>query len=503
MKLNILFGGKAGQGSNIVGHIMAKILASQGFYIFQSRDYQSLIRGGHNFNLLTFSNEPVYSNESKIDVLVAMDNLTLEVHKDDLKEKAIVISQSKGNMYLAGCLIKLLGLDLALLEKELEKIKRFDENMAEAKEGYCDTETKINLSLFARQEIFSILTGNQAVAQGSIDSGLSLYFSYPMTPATGVMNELASNQIENNLLVFQSENEIAAINAALGASFSGARSMVGSSGGGFDLMAEALSFQGQTEIPLVVYLASRPGPSTGVPTYTSQGDLNAALYSGHGEFPRVVVAPGDPLELIEKTNESFYISEKFRSLVIIISDKHLAESEFSVSELTKPSLKIEMQRPIPGKDIVKTSSYEHSADGITTESSLDIEENIKSRLKKKDKIKQEIEKFEMFKIHGNRNSKNLVVGWGSTKGAVLDAINGLDVKFLQIIYVEPFSSQIKKELQKAEKIILIENNSTSQLGDLIIQKTGIEIKDKILKYDGRPFFSDKLNEKIKEILNGS
>lgn len=108
MKLNILFGGKAGQGSNIVGHIMAKILASQGFYIFQSRDYQSLIRGGHNFNLLTFSNEPVYSNESKIDVLVAMDNLTLEVHKDDLKEKAIVISQSKGNMYLAGCLIKLL-----------------------------------------------------------------------------------------------------------------------------------------------------------------------------------------------------------------------------------------------------------------------------------------------------------------------------------------------------------------------------------------------------------
>ena len=498
MKLNILFGGKAGQGINIIGHIVAEVLVKQGYYIFQSRDYQSLIRGGHNFNVLTVSDKPVNSNEIKIDILVSMDSKTSKIHKNELKENAIILQEEKENMYFAGQLIKLLGIDFNLLKEELKKIRNFKENLEHAAEGYSKSEKKFN---FPKQQLnLSILDGNKAAAQGAINSEIKFYFAYPMTPATGLMNELASRQVENNLIVFQSENEIAAINSALGASFAGARAMTGSSGGGFDLMTEALSLQGQTEIPLVVYLASRPGPSTGVPTYTSQADLNVALYAGHGEFPRIVVAPGNPEETIEKTNEAFYLAEKFKTLAILLTDKHLAESEYTMSEQPNQTIQIKINRNLPGKKIVKASSYEHDEQGLTTESSELTIKNADARIEKQNQIKNEIENLQPVKIHGNQNSKNLIISWGSTKGAILDAIQDLDIKFLQILYIQPLSTKVKEELQKVNKIILIENNSTAPLADLITQKTGIEIKNKILKYDGRPFLSDELKKQIQEIL---
>jgi len=165
-----------------------------------------------------------------------------------------------------------------------------------------------------------------------------------MTPATNAMHELAKNQLKNNLMVFQSENEIAAANMALGASFSGAKVMTGTSGGGFDLMGEALSLQGISEIPLTVYLASRTGPGTGVPTYTAQADLDIALRAGHGEFPRFVIAPGNPIETVEKTSEALYLAEKFRTLSVILSDKHLAESEFSSVKTPKKTPKFKLKK---------------------------------------------------------------------------------------------------------------------------------------------------------------
>jgi len=498
MKLNILFGGKAGQGINIVSHILAKILVKQGIYIFQSRDYESLIRGGHNFNILTLSDKPVNSNESKIDILVSIDTKTIELHKDELKQDSIILQEDKGNMYFAGQLTKLLDLDFNLLKEELQKLRNFEENLEQATQGYNSKETKFNLPV--KQSHLSILNGNQAAAQGAINSKLNLYFAYPMTPATGLMNELASHQ-SNNLTVFQSENEIAAINSALGASFTGARAMTGSSGGGFDLMTEALSLQGQTEIPLVVYLASRPGPSTGVPTYTSQADLNVALYAGHGEFPRIVTAPGDPKETIEKTNEAFYLSEKFKTLAIILTDKHLAESEYTLSEKPNQPIQIQTQRALPGNQIVKASSYEHDEQSLTTESPELTIRNAEARIKKQKQIQDEIENLQSIKIHNNQESENLIIGWGSTKGAILDAIQDFNVKFLQILYINPLSKKVKEEMQKAKKIILIENNSTALLADWLTQKTGIEIKNKILKYDGRPFLSDELKTKIQENLN--
>jgi 2-oxoglutarate ferredoxin oxidoreductase subunit alpha len=322
-----------------------------------------------------------------------------------------------------------------------------------------------------------------------------------MTPATGTMHELAKNQIKDNLIVFQAENEIAASSMSLGASFAGKKTMTATSGGGFDLMSETLSMQGISEIPLTVYLASRPGPGTGVPTYTSQSDLDIALRAGHGEFPRIVIAPGNPIETIEKTSEALYLAEKFRTLSVLLSDKHLAESEYSTTLIPKKTPQFQIRRALPGTSLVKNSSYETNSLGNTTESYTLTEQNQNTRLKKYDDMKKFIRKnFEMIKIHGNKKSKNLIIGWGSTSGAIKDAIKDLDAKFLQVLYCKPLSQKIKKEMEKADKIILVECNATGQLGRLIREKTGIKISNRILKYNGRPFHANELNKLIKKLI---
>ncbi len=500
MRLNILIGGKAGQGINAVSGIIAKILSIYGYYTFNYRDYESLIRGGHNFNILSISDEWIASHESKIDFIIALDENTINKHKLKLKKSGKIISYSlfsdigrNLNIALASALIKILGLPKLLI---LEDVKKFPDSEKAVELGYESQKQDFNLKKLNNK--IKIFSGSQAVCEGAINSKLKIYYAYPMTPATGVMNELAAKQKENNFMVFQPENEIAGINQALGSSFAGARTMIGTSGGGFDLMTEGLSMAGQSEIPIVFYLATRPGPSTGIPTYTSQDDLDIALRAGHGEFPRIVLAPGDANECIEKTNESFYLAEKFNCPVILLSDKHLAESEYSHDKKINKVLKITPNRKIPGKEVVKTSSYEHLENGDTTELGEIAEKNAKNRLKKYSEIKKQIEKLEPIKIYNKKQSKNLIIGWGSTKGAILSAIKDLDCKFMQVLYLKPLSSKIKQEMLSAENIILIENNVTGQLGRLLKEKTGISIpeKNRILKFDGRPFTSDELNVEI-------
>ncbi|MFZ5955718.1 MAG: 2-oxoacid:acceptor oxidoreductase family protein [Nanoarchaeota archaeon] len=510
MRLNILVGGKAGQGINKISEIISSILSQQGYFTFNYRDYPSLIRGGHNFNILSISDKRIGSFETKLDVIIALDEKTIEMHKLELKKSGILIDyknfENLGrnlNIALSGALIKILGISKDILIKRTKQEFDNKEALDAAEKGFESQEKKFELKNLDNK--ISIMTGSRGVAKGAVNSKIDLYLAYPMTPATGLMNELASEQIKNKIMVFQAENEISVANAGLGASFAGARTMIGSSGGGFDLMTEAISFQGQAEIPLVIYLAARPGPGTGIPTYSTQSDLNVALKSGHGEFPRIVVAPGDPIECIEKTNEAFYLSEKFGALSIILSDKHLAESEFSFSNSPNKVFDVNVKRKLPGSNIVKATSYEHDEFGNTTEIPEVAKKNADVRLEKGEKIKKEIENLEIFKIHGNKNSKNLIVGWGSTKANILDAmdeIKNLDAKFLQILYLEPFSDKIKQELKQAKKIILIENNSTAQLGDLIAEKTGIliEKENQILRYDGKPFASDELKLKIEQKL---
>lgn len=510
MRLNILIGGKAGQGINKVSEIVSQVLVKRGYFTFNYRDYPSLIRGGHNFNVLSVSDERVGSFESKLDIIVALDEKTIELHKKNLKKDGVVVSfdlfKESGrnlNIALAGSLIKILGIDKQVLVDEVQKQLENKEAITAAEHGFESTTGKFNLEKLNNK--VTIMTGSYGVGLGAMNSDVDLYLAYPMTPATGVMNELASKQLGHKLMVFQPESEIATVNSALGASFTGAKVMVGTSGGGFDLMTEGLSLQGISEIPLVVYLAARPGPGTGVPTYTCQSDLDISLRGGHGEFPRIVIAPGDPIECIEKTNESFYLAEKFKCLAVVLSDKHLAESEFSSDRKPNKIISVDVERDIPGEKIVKASSYEHDEDGNTTEDAELTRINAENRVKKYKRIKKECEKFEMIKVYGNKNAKNLVIGWGSSKTVILDALDAIDnsikngegeYKFLQVLYVKPLSNEIREEMEKAERVILVEQNLTGQLGRLIREKTGIKIGKRILKTDGRPFTSDELKKEI-------
>lgn len=490
MRINVLIGGQAGQGPNILADVIGKALVKIRYYVFCSRDYQSLIKGGHNFNVLTFSEKPVYSNDSKREILIGLDKETAKIHEKEMKKDGIVLEGDFSNMFFAGKIAKILGLEFKELEEQFKKLgKRIEENIEEAKKGYESETIKMKLDLCENKKEKYFMNGSQGIAEGAIKSGLNIYYAYPMTPATPLLSELANSKGEH--LTIELENEIAVINAGVGSAITGDKAMIGSSGGGFDLMTEAISMTGQAEIPLVAYLAMRPGPGTGVATYTSQGDLQMARHCGHGEFQRLVVAPGDPTEAEELTSQCFYFSQKYKIPAIIISDKHLAESFYTCEEKAK------ITKSEKTTILKRYNSYENDIDGSATENPEIIKNNFKKRIQKQKDIEKEVENFEQFRIYGNKNSKNIVVSWGSTKGAILDAIKDLDIKFIQILYIEPFPKEIKKEL--GGNLILIENNSTGQLGEIIAEKTGIFIEDKnkILRYDGRPFLADELREEIR------
>ena len=336
-------------------------------------------------------------------------------------------------------------------------------------------------------------TGSRKIAEGAVKSGLDLYYAYPMTPATPVLSELAGMQEEHNFLAIELENEISVINTALGSAMTGAKSMVGTSGGGYDLMTEALSMSGISEIPLVVYLAQRPGPASGVATKTGQGDLNIARYGGHGEFPRVVVAPGDPIEAEEVVSQLFYLTQKYKFPGILLGDKHLSESFYTMKENAKITKSGKLTK------FKRYNSYEHLPDGTYTEDPKEVERMVKLRIEKFTTIKKDVERFQMYKVYGKQNSKNVIVSWGSTKGAILDATKELNCKFIHILYLEPFPEKIKKEL-KGKNVIVVENNATSPLSSLISEKTQILVKNKILKYNGQPFYKEELMKEIKRKL---
>ena len=545
MRKTILVGGQAGQGVNKTSSLIGQIFNNLGYYVFIYRDYPSLIQGGHNFNVLTVSDKPVYSHRRSLEAIIALDDLTIEKHAASLKPGGFILgsaertshprlialdmasvslppSVGRENNILIGALVKIWGLSLEAafraVEEEFSKTEKIQAALDEG--GQLVTLREKLPRLRNKKETF-FLNGTEGVSQGAIAAGLDVYFAYPMTPATGVLHQLAAQQENYGFLVSQLENEIAVVNAALGASFTGAKTMVGTSGGGFALMSEALSLAGISELPLVVYLAQRTSPGTGVPTYNSQGDLKFALQAGHGEFPRVVVAPGDAEEAFQRTIEAHYLSQKYHLLSIILSDKHLAESYFSFDRIRVPRVKAErflLEKPVanyrsyqltpdgisprivPGEgSLVRATGYEHNEEGYTVEGAEETKRMNDKRWAKLPFLQKEINRLQPVRIYGR--GKNLIVGWGSTKGAILDSLTDLPgYRFLQISYLSPFpSQQVLGELKKAKEIVLVENNVTGLLGQVIREQTGVAIDKKILKYDGRPFTPEDIIQKVREL----
>jgi 2-oxoglutarate ferredoxin oxidoreductase subunit alpha len=545
VRRSILIGGQAGQGVAKTAEILGKILVRMGYFVFNYRDYPSLIRGGHNFNVITFSHKRVFSHDERgFDAVIALDKRTVDTHIEETTSKTFFIAPKgveiprginidtsealkKGippiaiNVVLLGALLKHLGIPERVASAVVKKELKGEFNLRALKLGYEKGEKEKRVGKIPRKGIY-FLTGNEAIGLGAIASGIDMYIAYPMTPATPVLHFLAARKDEYNYTVLQMENEIAVVNAALGASYAGANVMVGTSGGGFALMNEALSLQGMSEVPLVVYLAQRTAPSTGVPTYTAQADMLFAVHAGHGEFPRVVVAPGDPAEAFKHTIEAFFLANRYRTLSIILGDKHLGESHYTMKEeeftprvandkhLVFPkgdykSYEITSDgvspRSVPGAidAPVRATSYEHDEYGITTEDPHMTERMMEKRLRKAETIREAVMSLEPLSIYGDPEAEKVIVSWGSTKGAILDALEHLKGwKFVKINYLVPFPvSPFLNEVEDAKRIVLVENSSTGQIGKLIAEETGLITEDKILRYDARPFTPEYILRRLK------
>ncbi len=551
-ELSILIGGKAGDGIRQVGGMVARLFSGLGYYSFVRRDYPSLIRGGHTFANIRISDRKICSHKRKIDILVAFDQESIDLHEKRLKDRCLVIydknkvsCEKEGslgipiseklkerklppiikNTFSLGMLSALLGVKFNLLEETIKSVlkRKIRENIEIA--TYAYEYAKKNLEVFERLEKIGepkpVLTGNEAIALGLVKGGMKMYIAYPMTPSTSILHFLAEYADELDVTVVQPENEISVILMAEGSSYAGVRTAVGTSGGGFALMVEALSLAGQAEIPLLIVLSQRAGPSTGVPTYTMQGDLLFSIYSGHGFVPRIVCAPGDAEEAFKLAGEGLNLAWKFQIPVILLSDKHLSECHFSCEineESVKPRefklwkgggeykrYKFETDGISPlafpgGEAIVKATSYEHDEYGYTVEDPESVKKMQEKRLRKYESIKKELEKLETINIYGNPESETALITFGSTKGACMEVSENLEIKLIQVLYLEPFpEKEVKKELKNVKKLISVEVNASGQLNKLL-RTYGIKVDEKILKYDARPFASDDLEEMVKVIL---
>lgn len=542
---SILVGGEAGEGSKKAGLMIAKLLSDFGYRIYIYEDYQSIIRGGHNFSLIRASKERVLSSNEGIDFLLALNEDTSKRHSKKLDDKDNMIynsdafSSGKGigvpiesitkelggipimkNTALVAAFAKVAGIDWATVRKvfKAELPIATDKNLEIAKGTYDRVERKVKIERL-KDGKKPLVSGNEAIALGALKSGLEAYVAYPMTPSTGILNYMSSVARDYRLRVFQPENEIAVVNAAIGMAFAGKRTMVGTSGGGFALMNEALSLAAQAETPLVVVEGQRMGPSTGVPTYGGQSDLLYVLSSGHGDFDKFVVAPGDEGEAFYLSGLALDIAWKYQIPAIILSDKELAESTYSFDEKlaeippeSKPALwngkgvygRYEITKDgispmaFPGRKgvVVKGTSYEHDEAGITVEDEKSVKAMQDKRIRKFKTLKKEVDKIKSVKVYGNKKSTTALVVWGSVKGAALEAAEREGIRLVQPTIMNPFpEKQMKTALKGVRKTIVAELNSKGQLATLL-RGYGIG-SESILKYTGRPFTADELIKKIK------
>lgn len=571
MDYSIKIGGEAGQGIQTVGDTLSHIFSRAGYYVFTNQDYESRIRGGHNFYQIRIADKPITASKSIIDIIVALDGESIIQHERELSPNGQVLYDSSfirqkfekphfldvplfelaishggskimANTVAVGAVIGMLGMNPKIMYELIKKIfkKKGDEvikaNLKAAEAGYSFAREKCLTCSFMVSGFESpkmLITGNEAIGAGAIASGLKFYSAYPMTPSTGIFNFVADNSKDFGIVVEQAEDEISAINMAIGASFAGVRAMTGTSGGGFALMVEGLSLAAMTETPIVIALAQRPGPATGLPTRTEQADLLFALQAGHGEFPKVIFAPGNPEQAFYLTNKAFDLAEKYQITAIILTDQYLADSQWSYDGFDLTKLKYNDYRlrrehfkklkeykrhvftdtgvsplgvPGDGKHLVVTDSDEHDEEGHIIEDSETRIKMVEKRLfKKMHLIKGEIEPPNLY---GAKNPEILLLCWGSSYGIVKEVAKELTDKFkiamlhFSEIYPLPDNLTWLNYIENAKIIINIEQNATSQFAKLLRMETGINIKHHINRFDGRPFTVDELKEKVYAHLRG-
>jgi 2-oxoglutarate ferredoxin oxidoreductase subunit alpha len=538
---SILIGGIAGDGINEAGLTAARLMNRLGYRIFMYYDYPSLIRGGHNFSMVRASSERIGVCRDEIDLLIALNQDTVDRHSGRLKEGSIFIFDADNvmgegiaekscgisvtgilkeegapsvmkNSCILGAFCHAVGIEWTVLEEVLKKHipKKLELNLKVARRGY-DQASEFCRIAWLDNSPEPIITGNQAISLGLIRAGLEAYVAYPMTPSSAILDFMANSAEEFGLKVVHPESEIAVILMAEGFAYAGARTAVGTSGGGFCLMTEALSLAGMAEIPLTIVVAQRTGPSTGLPTYTAQGDLHFVINAGQGEFPRLVIAPGDAEDAYLWSAAALNLAWKYQIPAFILSDKIVSESQYSLdlgltgkAETARPAQLWNEQGdyhryrhsdtgvsplayPPQRGQVIKADSYAHDATGITTEDPQITREMSDKRVLKAQSLARELEGYETVKLLGDERSRTCLLFWGSNKGVCKEAADSLGLRAVQVLVLWPFpENRLKDALRGVERLIAVECNATGQLATLCRQY-GIDVDDRILKYDGRPF----------------
>ncbi|MGC9516579.1 MAG: 2-oxoacid:acceptor oxidoreductase subunit alpha [Methanomicrobiales archaeon] len=556
--VSVVLCGEAGQGIQTVENILVKTVKNSGYNVFSTKEYMSRVRGGLNSTLIRASSIPVQAYVDRIDVLVALSNGAVNHLKDRISRDTLIIAAQGiledddrqnyktmeiplikmateigspifSNIIAAGIISRILNVDLQTFNKCIESMFRrkgeeiLKKDMKAGKKGYMEGEKllnqnilEVNLNKSPQVKNDLLINGTEAVGLGCIAGGCNFMASYPMTPSSPLQVFIAQNAKEFEMIFEQAEDEIAAINMALGAFYAGARAMTATSGSGFALMEEAIGLSGMTETPVVIYLAQRPGPAVGLPTRTAQEDLNLAIYSGTGEMPRAIFAPGNFEDAFYLSGQAFNLADKYQIPVFILSDQYFADIYYNIPEIDRNQVKIEnyivkthenykryvitpdgiSPRGIPayGDGLVVADSDEHDTQGHITED-LDIRNQmVDKRLKKMLKIKKDVTKPDLI---GSKDYEMLIIGWGSTYGPIKEALEKIDqekIAFLHFKQVYPLYDKTLDYLEKAQKVLIFENNATAQFANLIKLETGFNIESKCLKYDGMPF-------SVEEVIN--
>jgi 2-oxoglutarate ferredoxin oxidoreductase subunit alpha len=575
----IWIGGAAGDGIASTGDILAKACSRSGLHFFAHNSYQSVIRGGHVLYQIHVGAEPVWSQGDRFDLLIALNQVSADLHLKSVQPSAgrgilfnadkvklepgalsggalaygLPVGELTGelgrnpimqNTVVSGALVFLLGLRWDVFEQAIrsqfgkKKAEIADLNVKMAQKGYDHARAHFkpiaDIQLAGDGKARLIMTGNQAIALGAVAGGCKFYSAYPMTPASSIMHWLAPRAAKYGLVMKQCEDEIAAINMAIGAGFSGVRAMTGTSGGGFALMTEALGLSGITEIPVVAVLVQRGGPSTGLPTKTEQGDLFQALGASQGEYPKAVLAPITVADAFAATVESLNIAEKYQLPVILLSDLLLSEHMESVEpEAVTNKIPIERGAIVDkvGDDYKRyadtptgvsprvfpgvaggqhvAASDEHGEDGTLIS---DIFSNpttrvkmVQKRFRKMDALAKELSPRSLLK-EGPAQADLTLVGWGSTYKTLQQVRlalekEGVKANHLHFRVVWPFpADEALKELAAAQKAVMVENNFSGLFARLIRQETGFAFPHHIRKFDGEPFYFAPLLERVKGLL---
>jgi len=526
--------------------------------VLVSQSYQSRIRGGHLFNVIRVSDQPLYAPREGVDILVALNQETIALHRPEVSAEGIIIfddskkdtQKPEGIKSLAlspdtvlpdtkagdiavnagacGAILGLLGVPIDSLVEFLGKTfaSKGEEvvgwNQEAARNGYQmgkDQGHPFSLADIAKpKEPRLLISGHEALALGALAGGLTFLCGYPMTPWTSLFNAVSQRAERWRVVVEQTEDEIAAINMAIGASFAGARALTGTSGGGFCLMTEGVGLAAMSETPVVVVIAQRPGPSTGLPTRTSQGDLEFVLHASQDDFPRAILAPGTPAQGYQLGAKALRLAEHYQTPVFILTDQYFGDAQLTHVTEDFPALeappKLASQcsggedyeryayaedgvspRCLPGfgPEIVVADSDEHTPDGHLTE---DLEVRVKMHRKRLDKLEGLAKEMGNITKFGKDEASLVLMTWGSSFGAAAEAVNRLSqdgtlARVVHLSEVWPFPKEaVTQALKGAQKTVVVEGNAVGQLARLLRRETGIIADHLVLRSDGLPFTPD-------------